>query len=298
MNVIMFSGQGAQKAGMGKDFYDNFAVAKQTFEEASDALGMDVAKLCFEDADGLLAKTEYAQPALVTAGIAAYRSLQQEGVNADLLMGLSLGEYTALVAAEVLEFARTVKLVHRRGLLMTQLAAEGGMAAVMGLKRDVVEEICKKAQSAGYVACANFNTSEQIVISGEKAALDACVPLIKEAKGKTIALKVSGPFHTKLMQAAADAFVAEMADITPKTAILPIISNVTAYVLATDNLAQHLAQHMTGSVLWSDSVAKAKQLGGTKFIELGCGNTLVNFVKKIDDTLETYAIEKAGEVRQ
>ncbi|MCL2575840.1 MAG: ACP S-malonyltransferase [Defluviitaleaceae bacterium] len=297
MNVIMFSGQGAQKAGMGKDFYNNFVIAKQTFEEASDALSFDVAALCFEDANNQLALTQFAQPALVTTGIAAYRVLQQEGITAGLLMGLSLGEYTALVAAGVLDFARCVKLVHKRGLLMTELAVQGGMTAVMGLGRDVVEQICEKASYVGHVACANFNTPQQIVISGEKAALDACIPLIKEAKGKAIPLKVSGPFHTKLMQKAADAFVLEMADITPKAATLPIISNVTADVLATDNLAEHLSKHMTGSVLWDYSVVKAKEMGGTKFIELGCGNTLVNFVKKIDDTLETYTIESAAEVK-
>ena len=297
MNVIMFSGQGAQKVGMGKDFYENFVVSRQTFEEASDAMGMDMAKLCFEDADGLLAQTQFAQPALVTSGIAAYRAILQEGISGDMLMGLSLGEYTALVAANVLDFAQTVKLVHRRGLLMTELAAPGGMMAVMGLGRDVVEEICARASCAGFVACANFNTPEQIVISGEKAALDACAPLIKEAKGKAIALKVSGSFHTKLMQRAADAFVAEMLGIVPKAATLPIISNVTADVLDADDLTAHLGRHMTSSVFWADSVVKAKELGGRRFIELGCGNTLVNFVKKIDGTLETLALEGLDQLK-
>ncbi|MCL2855829.1 MAG: ACP S-malonyltransferase [Defluviitaleaceae bacterium] len=287
MDVLMFSGQGAQKVGMGKGFYDQHAACRQVFEEASDALGLDVAKLCFEDGEKLNL-TQFAQPALVTVGIAALRAYELEGEQAGLLMGLSLGEYTALAAAEVLGFAETVKLVHKRGLLMAEFAKPGGMVAVMGIDRAVLEDICKSTHE-GFVACANFNTPEQIVISGDKAALDYCVGKIKEAKGKAIPLKVAGPFHTPLMDIAAEKLkeAGSGLDLTPPK--LPIISNVTADVLTYEDLANHMATHMTSAVQWTNSVLKAKEMGGTRFIELGIGETLVNFVKKIDPSLETFA---------
>jgi [acyl-carrier-protein] S-malonyltransferase len=303
MNFVMFSGQGAQKAGMGKELYDNFAICRQTFEEASDALGFDMARLCFDGelSAGNLNQTEFAQPALLTAGISVFRLLQQEGLVKGGLMGLSLGEYTALVAAEVLDFAQGVALVHRRGQIMAELAAEGGMMAVMGLTRETLERICKEAQGHGFVACANFNTPEQIVISGEKPALDYCVQLVKAAKGKAIPLKVAGPFHTPLMEAAATAFKQEFAGLKAGAPVLPIISNVTADVLGIDDfkdLPGHMARHMISPVRWTESVQKAATMDGTRFIELGSGNTLVNFVKKIDPNLEAYQIENLNDIRE
>lgn len=287
----MFSGQGAQKAGMGKAFYDEFAVARQTFEEASDALGMDVAKLCFEDADKQLALTQFAQPALVTAGIAMYRAYEQEGGRPGLLMGLSLGEYTALAAADVLSFADTVKLVHKRGLLMAEFAKPGGMVAVMNLCDESIEELCKSAKDVGFVAAANFNTPEQVVISGEKAALDFCVDKVKNVyKGKALPLKVAGPFHTPLMDVAAAKLKDEAAGIAISSANLPIISNVTADVLTYEDLAEHMSKHMISPVCWDTSVMKAIDMKGKRFIEMGVGETLVNFVKKIDDSVETFAL--------
>ncbi|MCL2620580.1 MAG: ACP S-malonyltransferase [Defluviitaleaceae bacterium] len=289
MDVIMFSGQGAQKAGMGKAFYDEFAVCRQVFEEASDALGLDITKLCFEDADKQLALTQFAQPALVTAGIAMYRAYEQEGGKSGLLMGLSLGEYTALAAAEVLGFADTVKLVHKRGLLMAEFAKPGGMVAVMNLDRAVVEEICKSAPE-GFVAPANFNTPGQIVISGEKVALDYCASKVKEAGGKAMPLKVAGPFHTPLMDVPAEKLREEATGITVKCGTLPIISNVNGNTLTYEDLAGHMATHMISPVSWTTSVMRAVDLGGSRFIEMGVGETLVNFVKKIDDSVETFAL--------
>jgi [acyl-carrier-protein] S-malonyltransferase len=284
MNVIMFSGQGSQKVGMGKFYYDNFTVSRRVFEEASDLLSFDMAKLCFKDETGVLGQTEFAQPALLTAGIAAFRALSDEGLNAGLLMGLSLGEYTALVAAEILDFAGAVVLVHKRGLIMKQFAPPGGMLAVVGLDKIHLEEICKMAAPHGFAACANFNAATQIVISGEAAALDFCAAEVKKSGGKAIKLKVSGPFHTPLMAEASERFRQEMTELQIKSAttgVLPVISNVSADVLNSDDLKDlpaYLARHMTSPVLWADSIAKAKVLGGTVFRELGSGNTLERLV--------------------
>jgi [acyl-carrier-protein] S-malonyltransferase len=284
MNTILFSGQGSQKTGMGKTYYDNFAISRQTFEEASDALKFNMAKLCFEDKDGLLNDTEFAQPALLTAGIAAFRALISEGLKADLLMGLSLGEYTALAAAGALNFADAVVLVRRRGQIMKEFAPPGGMLAVIGFNKKQLEEICAKAASIGFAACANFNTTTQIVLSGENPALDFCAAEIKRLGGKSIKLKVSGPFHTKLMEAAAKRFAEDITLlplVRPSSAITNIISNVTADILTTDdlnNLPAYFAKHMKSPVLWADSIIKAKSLGSTVFKELGSGNTLERMV--------------------
>jgi len=290
MKAIMFSGQGAQKVGMGKEFYDNFAVCRRTFEEASEALGMDMAKLCFEEKE-LLNQTEYAQPALLTAGISAYRLLAERRFVPDALMGLSLGEYTALTAAGVFNFADAVRLVHKRGKIMTQYAKEGGMLAAIGVDRDALEDICRKVADAGFVACANFNTPEQTVLAGEHAALDACVPLIKTAGGKAMPLKVAGPFHTPMMAEAAEKFSLELEQLSVKKAVLPVISNVDAEPFPVDEYVDTLTKHMMSPVRWTGCVEKAKSTGADTFVELGCGKTLVNFVKKIDGGAKTFAVE-------
>jgi [acyl-carrier-protein] S-malonyltransferase len=288
--AVMFSGQGAQKAGMGREFYENFDICKKTFDEASEALKMDIATLCFEGGEKLN-QTEFAQPAILTVSIAAYRLLRTEGLAPDVLMGLSLGEYSAICAADAVNFADAVKLVHRRGRIMTEFAPPGGMLAVMGLSREVLEDICAKAENIGFVACANFNTHDQIVLAGEQAALDFCVPLIKGEGGKTIALKVSGPFHTPLLGAAAQKFKDELLQLTVSQPSLPVISNLTADMFNIENYMENLTRHMVSPVRWTECVEKAVNMGITTFIELGSGKTLVNFVKKIDDGLETFAVE-------
>ncbi|MDR2182758.1 MAG: ACP S-malonyltransferase [Clostridiales bacterium] len=293
--AVMFSGQGAQKSGMGKEFYDNFDICKRTFDEAGEALKMDIAALCFE-ADDRLNMTEFAQPALLTASIAAYRLLQSEGIRPDVLMGLSLGEYSALCAAGAVDFADAVRLVHRRGRIMTEFAAAGGMLAAVGLSREVLEDICASAEDIGFAACANFNTHDQIVLAGEKAALDFCAQKIKAAGGKALALKVSGPFHTKLLQAAADVFKEELMMLKVSKNSIPVISNLTADVFNTENYVEQLTRHMTSPVRWVECVQKAKSMGIATFIELGSGKTLVNFVMKIDENLEAFAIENLNDM--
>jgi len=291
MKAIMFSGQGAQKIGMGKEFYDNFEICRETFDEASQALGMDIAKLCFEEAK-LLNQTEYAQPALLTVGMASYRLLIERGFAPDALMGLSLGEYTALTAAGVFDFAAAVRLIHKRGKIMTKYAKEGGMLAAIGVENAILEEICRKvSDEIGFVACANFNTPDQTVLAGEHAALDACVPQIKIAGGKAMLLKVSGPFHTPLMADAAERFSFELSRLDAKEATLPVISNVSANLFCVESYVDILSNHMVSPVRWTECVEKAMSMGVDTFIELGSGKTLVNFVKKIDGRTKVFAVE-------
>lgn len=279
MKVIMFSGQGAQKVGMGKDIYESYPICRKTFDEASEAVGFDMAKLCFDEND-LLNQTEYAQPALLTVGIAAYRLLLSLEEKPDLLMGLSLGEYTALTAAGVFGFADAVRLVHKRGKLMTEFASEGGMMASIGIANSVLEDICQNVP--GFAACANYNTHEQTVLAGEHATLDACAAEIKKTGGKTIKLKVSGPFHTPLMGKAAEAFTHELNNIAANHDYeVKVISNVDAEIFDTENYVDILTRHMTSPVRWVSCVEKTISMGADTFTELGSGKTLENFVKKI-----------------
>jgi len=291
----MFSGQGSQKIGMGKEFYDNFDIARKTFDEASDTLDFDVAALCFEQNDQIN-QTAYAQPALLTASIAAYRLLQTSGFVPDAAMGLSLGEYSALCAAGVIEFADAVKLVHRRGKIMAEFAKPGGMVASMGLGRDVLEQICQNAADTGFVACANFNTTEQIVLAGEHNAIKFCTAEIKKAGGKAIPLKVAGPFHTPLLADAAAKFNEELLQMCFAPPIMPVISNLTAEMFHVEHAVKNLTQHMISPVRWVECVEKAVSMGVDTFVELGCGRTLCGFVKKINNDVECVSIETIADL--
>lgn len=293
MTAIMFSGQGAQKNGMGKELYYNFPICRRTFDEASEAAGFDMAKLCFRENE-LLNRTEYAQPALLTAGIAAYRLFVEREGPPDILMGLSLGEYTALTAAGVFNFADAVRLVHRRGKITAEHAGDGGILVSIGIASDVLEEICRNV--TGFAACANYNTPEQTVLAGEHTALEACAAEIKKAGGKTMPLKVSGPFHSPLMGKAAEIFKGKLESITAQASVdnhPRIISNVDAEIFNPEQYIEILTKHMTSPVRWLDCVQKAISMGADTFIELGSGKTLVNFVKKIDNSVKTYAFEEA-----
>lgn len=282
IKVAMFSGQGSQKVGMGQELYQNHDICKDIFHQASEALGMDMAALCFQDRERLN-QTEYAQPALLTVGVAALALAKQQGFQPDILMGLSLGEYTALTAAGVMDFADAVRLVHTRGKIMSTYAPEGGMVASIGLASTVLEEICQNI-TTGFVACANYNTPDQTVLAGEHNALEAATAAIKAAGGKAMPLKVAGPFHTKLMAAAAESFAQELAKISVKTGTLPVMSNVTGQIFQPATYVETLTTHMMAPVRWVSCVDTATAMGATTFLELGCGNTLGNFVKKINGT--------------
>lgn len=293
--AFLFSGQGSQYTGMGQDIYENFKLAREQFEEASDCLGYDMAALCFEENDRLHL-TEYTQPAILTVSTAILRVAQAEGLTAEAVAGLSLGEYTALVASQALTFSQAVQLVAKRGKFMSDCAPEGSgkMVAVMNADPALIEQICRKVatDTGQIVAPANYNTPQQIVIGGETEAVDQAVVQLQEAGvRRCVPLKVSGPFHTPLLKQAASDLKAELARVSFSPMRLPVVGNVTAEVLTDEEVIPLLEKQVMSPVRFYDSIQTLQQLGVTNFIEIGPGKVLSGFMKKIDKTLTTSHIE-------
>lgn len=282
--AFVFPGQGSQSVGMGRGFAENL------LEEANFVLGFSLTKLCFEGPEEELNKTENTQPAILAVSVAAYELLKKKGIKPDVMAGHSLGEYSALVVAEALSFRDAVKLVHLRGKYMQEAVPQGkgAMAAVLNLEKEKVEECCKKAESKGVVSPANFNSPVQVVISGEKEAVEEASRLCKEAGAKrVIPLKVSAPFHCSLMQKAADKLKAQLDAITISDAKIKVVANVNAQEeVSAFKIKQNLISQVTGAVLWVDSVKKMLSDGDTAFIEVGPGKVLCGLINKIDPTAE------------
>ncbi|NLM20765.1 MAG: ACP S-malonyltransferase [Peptococcaceae bacterium] len=293
--AFLFSGQGSQYAGMGQDLYNNCSVAREIFEQADEVLGYELSRICFLGPQEELNKTENTQPAILTTSIAAYQALRISGILPDVVAGFSLGEYSALVCAEVLTFQDAVKLVRQRGLFMQQAVPEGqgGMAAVLGLEASIIEEVLQEVKNMGIVSIANYNCPGQIVISGEKAALEAAGPkLLERGAKRVIPLQVSGPFHTSLMEPAAEKLRQEISRLKLCESKYPLISNVTAdYVRDASHLAELLPQQVKSSVLWEMTIRKMIADGVNVFVEIGPGKTLRGFVKKIDKNVKLFNVE-------
>ena len=235
--AFLFPGQGSQSVGMGKDLADHFPVARAVFEEADQALGFSISKLCFEGPEEELRKTFNTQPAILTVSVAALRVMQEAGLACDITAGHSLGEYSALVAAGVLEFADAVRLVNKRGQFMQEAVplGEGAMAAVMGLDREKVVEICAEVEKeVGAVQAVNFNCPGQIVIAGKTAAVEKAAAALKAAGAKrAIMLPVSAPFHSTLLQPAAAKLAVELDKVPFHEPKLPVVANVTGKIANT-----------------------------------------------------------------
>lgn len=293
--AFLFSGQGAQYIGMGKDLYDTFPICKQTFEEASDSIGMDLVKLIFEGRKEELDLTENTQPAIVTMSLAAFRAISMYDIVPDVVAGLSLGEYSALTASGYFNLKEVIPLVQKRGKYMQEAVPEGvgKMSAVLGLSEDKVREACEEANIFGIVEPANFNCPGQIVIGGEIKAVDEAGKLAKE-KGalKVIDLPVSAPFHTSMLKPAAEKLKVVLNSVEIGQLKYPVISNVTADFIQNQNQVKELLyQQVMNSVLWEQSIRKMIEFGVTKFIEIGPGRTLSGFVKKIDRRLSVLNVE-------
>ena len=286
--AFLFPGQGSQSVGMGRDLSQAFPAARKTFEEASEALGFDLAKLAFRGPEEQLRRTEFTQPAIFTASIAAYRVLRDLVPAPDYAAGHSLGEYSANHAAGVLRFPDAVRAVHKRGQLMQEAVAEGrgAMAAVLGMDVQSVLDVCAVAarETDGVVSAANRNAPEQTVISGAKPAVERAIVLAKERGARrAVMLQVSAPFHCSLMQPAQDALQPVLAAIPFRDAAFPIIVNVDAAPMtAAEALRDALVRQVTGAVRWTESIQWLLAQGVTNFVEVGPGKVLSGLLRQID----------------
>jgi [acyl-carrier-protein] S-malonyltransferase len=303
--VLLFPGQGSQKPGMGKDLYDAFPAAKQTFDDADSALGSRLSALCFEGPAETLTETHNAQPALLTHGAAVWAVVKDKlGSRVQAAAGHSLGELTAYHAAGSMNLADAVRLVRRRGQLMFESGVKrpGTMAAILGDPKESIESICARAtKEAGLVSAANYNTPGQVVISGEDAGVERAMVLAKEAGAKrAIKLNVSGAFHSALMETALDGFSQAIGDIAFSDPQFPVYANVNGSAVTRADMAKELLKkQITSPVRWSDEVAAiARAHPSATYVEMGPGAVLAGLVKKIAPDVRTMTCGTAPEVNQ
>ena len=304
--VFMFSGQGAQYAGMGKDLYNNYTVAKEVFDRADEVLGYSIKDICFNNEEKL-GMTEFAQPAILVMSIAALKVIEERGVRADMAAGLSLGEYSAYVASGAMDFEEAVALVQKRGKFMAEAVpnGEGAMYAIIGLDTELVEEACRQAveEGLGLAIPANYNAPGQVVIAGKAEAAARAAEFAKEKGAKmAVKLKVSGPFHTELLKPAADKLGEELKKITISPMKIPVFTNVNAEIVQSENdIVPILEKQICCPVRWEQIVRNMNERGADTFIELGPGKTLCGFVKRIlkgvtnVNVEDTSTLEKAIE---
>lgn len=288
--AFIYPGQGAQKAGMGADFYANSENAKKLFDEASKLLGLDMKALCFEE-NNLLDQTEYTQAAMVTTCLAMTEIVKERGLRPDVTAGLSLGEYAAISAAGGMKPLDAIRLVRKRGILMqhTVPAGDGAMCAILGLDKECIESVTEKIEG---VSVANYNCPGQIVITGKIAAVEIAAQQLKEAGAKrTVMLNVSGPFHSELLLPAAKELEEELNKTEFHKLEIPYVTNVTAKkVLDIQETPELLVTQLTSPVRWQQSMEQMIADGVDTFVEIGPGKTLAGFMKKIDRSVKVCNI--------
>ena len=284
--AFLFPGQGSQAVGMGKELASNYAVARQTFEEADEALGYKLSELCFEGPEEQLRLTEITQPAILTASVAALRVLLEKDLKPDYVAGHSLGEYSAHVAAGTLPFADAVRTVRNRGKYMQEAVpvGVGAMAAILGMPLERVSEIANDAAQGEVCQAANINSAEQIVISGHAGAVARAIQLATEhGAKKAVSLPVSAPFHCALMQPAQDRLAADLRALNFQNPTCPVICNVDAAEVTSAEAARDgLIRQVTGAVRWEESVRRLIEKGVELFIEVGPGKVLWGLMRQID----------------
>lgn len=301
--AVMFPGQGSQSVGMGREFAQHYAMARLTFEEADDALGYDLSQLIFEGPAEKLEDTEVQQPAILVVSVAAWRALKHERPDFEpaMAMGLSLGEYSAYVAAGAIPFSDAVRLTRIRGRAMQTAVPKGtgGMVAVMGLDANTVETICHEASQRGQVDPANFNAPGQIVISGYVEGLELAESLIREAGGRAVRLAVSAPFHSRLLEPAGEAVAEALSEISIGRSLFPIVANVDAELCQDpDDIVPRLVAQVSRPVRFEAGVRRALADGVTHFLELGPGRSLSSLVKKIERSAKVAAASEPGALRK
>lgn len=291
--TYIFPGQGSQAVGMGKDLFDNFAAAREVFEAADDALGFSLSEMCFSGDEADLQLTANTQPAILTTSIAAYRAALSEGLALpDFVAGHSLGEYSALVAADVLDFADAVRTVRKRGTYMQEAVpvGVGAMAAILGLDVETVEAGCREAAEGQVCSPANINSPSQIVIAGNAEAIDRACEILKEKGAKrAIKLNVSAPFHCALMMPAQERLATCLAELEYSEFAFPIVHNVDSSINSdSSKVRENLTQQVSSPVRWLQSVETMTANGVGKFIEIGPGKVLSGLVRQISRDV-TYA---------
>lgn len=288
--AFIFPGQGAQKAGMGKDFYENSKTAAEVIDRASELLGLDMKALCFEEND-LLDQTEYTQAALVTVCMAMEKVLRERGFAPDVTAGLSLGEYCAIASAGGMSTENAITTVRKRGILMQNAVpgGQGAMAAVLGLDAGKIEEVL--ADRSG-VMIANYNCPGQIVITGWKEDVEQAADALKEAGAKRVLpLNVSGPFHSSLLEQAGEELEKELEQVEFSDLQIPYVTNVTAeYVTDITKTKELLARQVASSVRWQQSMELLIADGVDTFVEIGPGRTLAGFLRKINREVKVYNV--------
>jgi [acyl-carrier-protein] S-malonyltransferase len=293
--AFLFPGQGSQTVGMGKELADKSSVARQTFDEADDALGVKISQLCFEGPEDELRLTENTQPAILTASIAAWRVLQEKGIAPAFVAGHSLGEYSAQVAAGTMTFADAVRTVRNRGKFMQEAVpvGTGSMAAILGMAPEKVAEVCRDAAQGEVCEAANINSPEQIVISGHVAAVERAVKLADERGAKRAkVLPVSAPFHCSLMKPAQDRLAVVLGSLQLAPPRIAVVCNVDARpVENVEEARQALVRQVTGSVRWSDSMQWLISSGVQTFVEVGPGKVLCGLMRQIDRSKKCINVE-------
>jgi [acyl-carrier-protein] S-malonyltransferase len=300
--AFLFPGQGSQYPGMGKTLADRFAVARQTFQEADEALGFPLSKICFEGPAEALQLTENTQPALLTVSIAAFRVLQEQGLKPDYVAGHSLGEYSALVAAESIEFSDAVRLVRKRGQYMQAAVPPGigAMAALLKLPEGKLDSILAEAAQGEVVSAANLNSPDQIVIAGHSAAVQRAVELAKAAGARrAVLLAVSAPFHCSMMKPAQEQLAVDLNATEFRDLAVPLVNNWQAKVIHTGAEARDgLYQQVPNPVRWAESIRKLASEGVTRFVEVGAGGVLTGLLRNINPDLAGSKFGEADDLEK